>query len=240
MKKKLFEAVFEKARNQSGSTTRNGLSNHLENVFIDELKLNVNSITFIRYYKKYIEEDSEIRSNPNSDLLNKASEYIGYKDYEDFVSRNNDKIIEESNEVIVSDIKKNDKKSIVVYTKKNKVVLFLGIASLITFLILFSIEKQKWMVWNNDHYMEVKFDTKKYNIVQLKIYKEERIKYFKKVEPTCEVEYFDMNGKVKIWYGKNTLGELEIFTSLGLHPETGKTLKPITRYMIRKYICSNY
>ena len=30
---------------------------------------------------------------------------------------------------------------------------------------------------------------------------------------------------------------LQYFTALGLHPETGKTLKPITQYMIDKYIC---
>jgi len=42
---------------------------------------------------------------------------------------------------------------------------------------------------------------------------------------------------VKIWYGRNIKKELEFFTSLGLHPETGKTLDPITDYMIKKYAC---
>ena len=95
------------------------------------------------------------------------------------------------------------------------------------------------MVWDKDHYKEVKIDTDKYSFDQLKIYKEERIKYFQKIEPSCEVKYFDQRGKVKVWYGKNVKGDLEIFSSFGLHPETGKTLKPITKYMIRKYFCNN-
>jgi hypothetical protein len=239
MKKELFKAVFEKAKNQSGSTTRNGLSNHLENVFMDELKLNVNSITFIRYYKKYIEDDTKIRNNPNSDLLNKSAEYIGYNNYEDFVSKTRNSIEKESTKTIVSDQKLNWINNFF-KVKKNKIFIFLGIISLVILLIIFSIEKHRWMVWNNDHYVEVNFDTKKYNVGQLKIYKEERIKNFKKLEPSCEIKYFNTSGNVNVWYGKNTKGELEIFTSVGLHPETGKTLKPITRYMIRKYICSNY
>ena len=39
-----------------------------------------------------------------------------------------------------------------------------------------------------------------------------------------------------ILYGKNAAKEYEYFTHPGLHPETGKTLKPISRYIIKKYI----
>lgn len=96
------------------------------------------------------------------------------------------------------------------------------------------------MIWEVDHYEEVSFDPKKYGIGKLKLYKKERILYFKKIEGTCEYTYFDTEGEVRVWYGKNHTGKLELFTSLGLHPETGKTLKPITKYMIRKYICPEY
>ncbi len=57
MKKELFKEVFRKAEKQSGSITRNGLSNHLENIFDNELGMRITSITFVRYYKKYIEDD---------------------------------------------------------------------------------------------------------------------------------------------------------------------------------------
>jgi hypothetical protein len=58
------------------------------------------------------------------------------------------------------------------------------------------------------------------------------------VTPNCEDEFFNEDGSVKLWYGKNKNKDLEYFTALGLHPETGKTLKPITQYMIDKYICN--
>ncbi|WP_157717119.1 hypothetical protein [Formosa sp. Hel1_31_208] len=97
--------------------------------------------------------------------------------------------------------------------------------------------RQSWMMWQEDHYIEVDFDTEKYNMNQLKRYKEERINLFEKVSPTCDTKFFNDDESVNIWYGKNRNKELEYFTALGLHPETGKTLKPITRYMIDKYIC---
>ena len=100
--------------------------------------------------------------------------------------------------------------------------------------------KTRWMVWQETEYIEVRFDTKKYAIDQLKLYKAERIKYFKKVNVDCNTAFFNPDGNVKIWYGKNDKKELEFFTALGLHPETGKTLKPITEYMIKKYVCPDY
>lgn len=43
--------------------------------------------------------------------------------------------------------------------------------------------------------------------------------------------------EVKFGTDKHIMGKLEYFTSLGLHQETGKTLKTITKYMINEYIC---
>ncbi len=96
------------------------------------------------------------------------------------------------------------------------------------------------MVWEKSQYVEVKFDTKKYSLGQIKLYNEDRVKHFKKVDVDCNTEFFDSNEKVKIWYGKNKKKTLEYFSALGLHPETSKTLNPITPYMIRKYICEEY
>ncbi len=94
------------------------------------------------------------------------------------------------------------------------------------------------MIWQHDHYEEVDFDTEKYKVNQLKILKEERIDFFKKVTPTCDYSFFNKDGSRRIWYGKNRNKDLEYFTALGLHPQTGKTLKPITKYIIDKYLCN--
>ncbi|TYB74478.1 hypothetical protein ES676_07315 [Bizionia saleffrena] len=117
----------------------------------------------------------------------------------------------------------------------------LSIAILALLLIVFSaltINTQKWMVWENDRFTEVEFNTEKYRLNQLKLYKEDRILSFRKVTLHCDSIFFNANKSVRFWYGKNTNKEIDFFTALGLHPKTGKTLKPITPYMIKKYICN--
>jgi hypothetical protein len=94
------------------------------------------------------------------------------------------------------------------------------------------------MVWNDDHYIEVKFNLEKYDLSQLKIYKKERITSFRKINnPDCNRQYLNEKGEPLVWYWKKNNEEIEVYTSPGLHPITGKALKPITRHMIRKYIC---
>ncbi|WP_339609501.1 hypothetical protein [uncultured Planktosalinus sp.] len=73
---------------------------------------------------------------------------------------------------------------------------------------------------------------------QLKLYNEDRIAHFKKIEADCDTPYRTADGNALVWYGKNKEGALEYFTSHGLHPETGKTLKELTLYMFEKHACS--
>lgn len=258
MKEVLFKKLFEKAEKQSGKIKKHGVSKYLEDVFTDDLDFRTNKVTFVRYYEKYIEGNNDRTNNPSTELLNKIAEYIGYKNYEDFITKTPtevhlDTLSLEKGLKPIEDIKLNKvgKKKNLPFLKKQEIELKKSpkkyqILATVSLLIIFIsvgflyVNQQRWMVWNKDHYIEAEFDTKKYDINQLKIYKEDRIKYFKKIEPNCEVKYFDESGKVNVWYGKNRKGELEIFTSLGLHPETGKTLKPITKYMIRKYFCEDY
>ncbi len=150
--------------------------------------------------------------------------YLGYKNYKDYVLKNKGKGGKMGNEM----------------KPKIKIALFISVVIVLVFIINSSLNQKRWMVWQENHYVEVKFDDQKYDIGELKLYKEERIKKFKKITPDCNTSFFNTDGSVKIWYGKNKNKELEFFTSLGLHPETGKTLKAITSYMIEKYICKGY
>ena len=94
------------------------------------------------------------------------------------------------------------------------------------------------MVWNENHYIEVEFDANKYELGELKLYKKERILNFKRIIPECRSTIFFNDDKTaNLWYGKNSKGDIEYFTSIGKHPETGKTLKAITKYIVEKYIC---
>lgn len=95
--------------------------------------------------------------------------------------------------------------------------------------------RQRWMIWEDDHYVEVKFDDK-YG-TRLKLYKQDRIDNFSRVDADCNTVFFNPDGSPRIWYGRNKDGVLQYFTDLGLHPETGKTLKKITNHMIDNYAC---
>ena len=60
------------------------------------------------------------------------------------------------------------------------------------------------------------------------------------MSPNYETSFFTEDGIEKLRYSKNKNGDLECYYSPGKHPKTGKILKPIPRYMIKKYICNSY
>ena len=104
--------------------------------------------------------------------------------------------------------------------------------------VYFMTNKQRWMIWDQTHYIEVPFDAEALQNGQLKLLKQDKIENFKKVHLSCKDVLFNPDESARFWYGKNAKKELEYFTDVGLHPETGKTLKPLSKYMIEKYICS--
>lgn len=226
MKKLLFQKVFEKARKLSGKTTKNGLSDYLSDKITDDFKYSIAGKTFVRYYEKYIEENGDTGNDPKTDLLDALSKYLGYKNFGDFV-----KYTGEDDE---------GKSRVKIILKKNKIVIIMCLVIIAAMIFIFSLNKQRWMVWEGDHYIEVPFDTEKYRLSELKLYSAERIANFKQVIPDCKTKFFNEDGSANLWYGKSANGELEYFTTLGKHPETGKTLKEITPYMINKYICKEW
>ncbi len=240
MKKLLFQEVFKKAKTQTGNSTKHGLSVHLERVFVDDLRFSVNRITFVRYYEKYIDDDPDITNNPSADLLNKLSEYIDYENYEDFVSRNNEITSPEEEEITQNEETKSIGETIKIFIRKNKISISIVTTLLLLVFLYGQITKQRYMVWENDHYVEVKFDLEQYDVSELKLYKKDRIERFRKITPDCSTEFFKVDGSENLWYGKNAKKELEYFTDFGLHPETGKTLKKITKHMIKNHICDTY
>ena len=146
----------------------------------------------------------------------------------------------EKNDSEDEDITINNYQKIIIYIKNNALKLILSTLLVTSIFIIISLNQQRWMVWHVDHYVEVKFDIEKYDLNQLKLYKKERILNFKKITPDCNTTFFKSDGTENLWYGKNIDGKLEYFTDLGLHPETGTTLKKITNHMIKKYICDTY
>jgi len=249
MRKKLFEEVFKKAEERSPSKTRNGVCAFLENAFSEMDRYHPNKETFVRYYKKY-KEGKNIKYNPNADLLNRCAQYLGYEDYEDFVLKNPDSsgdVISENPENFGSGKGvESEEGNFVTWIKKNKKLVVVNVVVLIVIIItistdILSMNGDRWMTWDENKYVEVTFNLKDYYNDALVPYDQNKIDLFKEIEkPDCETDYLNNKGEAKLWYYKVGKGNLELYTGPGLHPTNGKTLRPITRYMIREHICPDF
>tara|TARA_R110002050_G_scaffold202806_1_gene338027 strand:+ start:25795 stop:26508 length:714 start_codon:yes stop_codon:yes gene_type:complete len=232
MHKILIIQAFNKAKSlrQKQGDKKPSLTHLAEDlaIFVEETEgLGLNEKSYRIYHGDSIKLDATSKdiSIKQLKIVNGLSKYLGHSNYEDFVnSLGNKSFI----------------KTFCDFFRNNKVLIIILFFLLVGLMTYYSINKERWMVWDKDHYIETSFDVKKYNIGELKLYNKHRIKYFRKIIPNNETVFFGSEKKVLIWYGKNKKNELEYFTALGLHPETGKTLHPITEYMIVKYVYSDY
>ena len=97
--------------------------------------------------------------------------------------------------------------------------------------------ERECMKWEGDHYEAVDCKNEKLGTGNLTsvVFLNEDLLTFKKIEVNTNTIFFK-KGKPIVWYGKSFGGKYEYFNQPGLHPETEKTLKPISEYIIKKYI----
>lgn len=124
--------------------------------------------------------------------------------------------------------------------EKKKVIGFAVFLSL--FFIGYTVKniifpEKECMLWIGNHYEAVDCKNEKLaigNITSVVVLNENLLS-FKKIEVDTNTVFFK-KGKPIVWYGKSFDGNYEYFNQPGLHPETEKTLKPISKYIIKKYI----
>lgn len=98
------------------------------------------------------------------------------------------------------------------------------------------VPKKQCMQWQMDHYqiVDCSSTTQGIGIInEIKPIIEEELK-LKKIEVSIKTPFFQKN-KAAVWYCKKN-SKLEYFNAAGFHPESGKPLKPISQYIIAKYI----
>lgn len=107
---------------------------------------------------------------------------------------------------------------------------------LISCLGFFISSKEECMQWQNDHYEIVDCEDGRIGIVNLfsKVPLDKNMLHFKRIQ-VCDTTTFFKYEKPIVWYCKKGK-ELEFFNSPGFNPENNKPLKPITQYMIDKYV----
>jgi hypothetical protein len=247
MHDRLISEAFAKAESQLKK--ENGIKPTMTKC-ADRLSLFLDEKGYSYSAKSLINAFKEAKSNPEMKIkqpqvVQWLSYYLGYEDYVGYVNnvraQPDDVKMEETEPSDVEREKEN------VGTEKSpsrahhKFLLMgtvvVAIIALITALYLYT-QRQRWMQWKEDHYEEVDFSASALKSGNLVVYEEVKMQRFKKISAHCETTFFTPSGKVMIWYGKNGEKEIECFSNHGLHPETGKPLKPITSYIIEKYICN--
>lgn len=209
--KELLQLVFDKVEKESKETQPYGISKYLHEQLPEKKKINERTLT--RYYDGYILNKENERKKPNGTNLDILSQYIGYKDYKDFLNKKN---------VIVE-----------VSTYKTKLI-----SSIITNIILIGFlcflvtkyYKKNCMIWVGDHYETIRCSGVE-NEEELDIL---RLKKLRKVT-VCRDTVFFKNGKARIWYDK-TNNVRTYFTHYGINPENGKSLHEITQPIINNHV----
>ncbi|WP_370477232.1 hypothetical protein [Tamlana flava] len=222
MHKNLIIEAFKKAKNDLIKEGRNKpskvvISEKLSDYISEHTKTQLGERRFRDYYDRALEISSEKEKDitiQQHDIVTALCNYLEYDSYEDY---------------------KSEKQ-----IRNYKILYYILGIVLITVIsiLIFNFNSNCWMEWKDDHYEIVDFDSEKLNNGKLKLCKQDRLEDFKRIQVNCSTSFFKINGDVKIWYGKNSDKKLEYFSSYGLHPKTGKTLKPITEYMIRNHICN--
>ncbi|UUF14281.1 MULTISPECIES: hypothetical protein [Flavobacterium] len=121
----------------------------------------------------------------------------------------------------------------------SKIWRYLGITAVIAglgFIIYLALLKNDCMQWSGDHYEEVSCDLKMEGIGTFNAPEpyDERIIDLRRIK-VCDTTTFFKNEKAVVWYAK--VGDsVEFFNTHGMHPENGRALRPITPYIIHKYV----
>ena len=92
------------------------------------------------------------------------------------------------------------------------------------------------MQWARNYYKRVEC-IQEVNSLEIKPYHEIQFG-IKKISISDTTSFFKV-GEPCIWYGKSVDGNYECFNIPGLHKKKKKTLKPITQYIVDKYLLKN-
>jgi hypothetical protein len=143
--------------------------------------------------------------------------------------------------------KKNEKLPILISTKpylKNtflekktkKTVLIILVALSFVFTCYFTFQKKQCMQWSGNHYETVDCELYTNDPSKFKSIKplDKNLIDLKKIQ-VCDTTTFFKNGEAIIWYAKTENG-IDFFNTHGRHPENDHALKPVTNYILDKYV----
>jgi hypothetical protein len=117
-----------------------------------------------------------------------------------------------------------------------KMILIVLIVLSFAFTSYFVFQKKQCMQWSDDHYELVDCELSTNHLVNSNTIKplDKNLIDLKKIH-VCDTTAFFKNGEAIIWYAKTENG-IEFFNTHGRHPENDNALKPVTHYILNKYV----
>jgi len=219
--RELVRLVVEKAKKESRGTTKNAWGNFIED------NSNLKSKTFIRMHDRYMLQDKS-QSIPGIYSLDAAAEFIGQTGFAGFC---NQFFPEEKNENTLAETNFKPK------NKFKKTIIGTGTAAIIGFASYFGFNaanQPACMYWNGKDYKTVDCNENLHPKISIIPIDEELISHFHKLEVSDTTQFFEA-GKPVVWYRKVD-GKVEFYSAPGNHPINGKELKPVTKYIVKKYV----
>lgn len=223
---------FKKAENEIPSHSRYALAVHIAD------KTTLSSKTLERAYDKYVSNKQSNYKKIGDASISLLCQYLGYENYEEYIKDNTVNKKAKKSPTDASGLIRNEK-----VNKRNVLLIIVLLIFALGLAVYFfknvsSSPTKKCMIWVKTEYQQVDCNTSLQPEYEARImpFDANKLKNFKKLSVTITTNFFDeTTDKPLVWYVKNN-GEIEYFSSPGLHPVTGKTLKAITPYIINKYV----
>lgn len=104
-------------------------------------------------------------------------------------------------------------------------------------IIYLALPQKECMQWSGNHYEIVDCNLKVQGLITANPVEllDENLVGLKKVKICDTTVYFDKNHNAIIWYAKRG-DSVDFFNSHGRHPENNSPLKPVTKYILDKYV----
>lgn len=209
MSEALLQKAFEKAGKESGKASLHGKAEFLSEKLLEEYKFQVSGKTLTRYYRNEF--------SPKQDVQQHLARYLGYSGIKDYNIAQG----------LMSEKRIPRRK----FASRKYLLRFLIFPVIgVSGYVGYEAAEEDCMIWRTDRFEQVPCsgspDEQELNTFKLED--------FRKVSLSDSTVFFK-DGEPGLWYYK-TGNKLELFSAPGLHPENGKTLRPITRYMIEKYL----
>ena len=223
----IIVAAFKKAEEKCVNTKKYQLSEYISEQIEELSNVRITSRTFVSYHKKYIEKEGSV-ATPRHENIEYLCVFLGYDSYDDYVTKN-------YNDYISLPLSKKSTKNLTI-EKKTTSVLWILAMIIVGFIVYNQLAvdntPNNCMIWVTDHYEAIACSGKRGEIEL----DQETLKGMKQLIGLCKgTTFFLPNDEPVVWYDKYH-NKLTFFTKEGIHPTNGRTLKPISQYIINKYV----